>query len=79
MRELNLNDTVKVKLTEYGWGIWERAWMVLGLAPPKKKIDEDGFTAFQLWDLMHVFGATMWIGNTNIAFEKNSIFLEEPE
>lgn len=62
---INLNDTVKVRLTDYGMGIVQKEVdelnkvilsnggepITLGIKP-----DDDGYVKFQLWVLMQTFG-----------------------
>lgn len=61
--KLNINDTVKVKLTPIGWEIYRKHYTPFcteGYIPPKQ--DSRGYVEFQLWDLMHVFGPNMYLG-----------------
>lgn len=84
MKQLNLNDEVKVKLTEAGIKILEdrhnyflkqfgdRATAIKALGEFKApKVDENGYSSFQLWELMNIFGQAMYNGNPNIPFEMN--------
>lgn len=41
------------------------------------KTTPDGWVQFMFWELMHIFGDAMYIGNTNNTFENNNIRLEE--
>jgi hypothetical protein len=66
--KVNINDMVKVKLTEYGKEI-SRV-----LSP-----DIDGFNAFHLWELMQIFGRCMYLGNNMMPFENNEIYFEEED
>lgn len=68
----NINDYVKVKLTDYGKMLLEKQhfelYESLGVSPipytPPKK-DENGYVKFQLWVLMSNFGsALMMSGDT---------------
>jgi len=64
MKSFNINETVKVRLTEFGKGLhkkqWEDFWNSHGkldkfpYEPPKE--DENGYCEFQMWDLMEKFG-----------------------
>ena len=60
MKSFNINETVKVRLTEYGKKLhkqqWEDFWSSIGrlkenpYEPPEE--DENGYVKFQMWDLM---------------------------
>jgi hypothetical protein len=64
MKSFNINETVKVRLTEYGKKLhkqqWEDFWSSIGrlkenlYEPPEE--DENGYVKFQMWDLMEKFG-----------------------
>jgi hypothetical protein len=64
MKSFNINETVKVRLTEYGKKLhkqqWVDFWSSIGrlnenpYAPPQE--DENGYVKFQMWDLMEKFG-----------------------
>lgn len=66
--KINLNDTVKVKLTEYG-----KESITSSIHPTLEK----GYNTFHLWELMNIFGRCLYMGNTKIPFEKNEIYFEE--
>jgi hypothetical protein len=82
--KVNFNEYVKVKVTPYGEEILkkERASLNLeiikrggqGLGEYKLKKDEDGYTRFQLWDLMNRFGLYMNLG-AEPPFESEMIFI----
>ena len=64
MKSFNINETVKVRLTEYGKKLhkqqWVDFWNSVGrlnenpYTPPEE--DENGYVQFQMWDLMEKFG-----------------------
>jgi hypothetical protein len=64
MKQFNINDTVKVRLTKFGKELhkkqWEDFWSSINrlhenpYIPPKE--DENGFCEFQMWSLMETFG-----------------------
>ena len=60
----NVNETVRVKLTDHGREIHYRQWQAitptLPYRPPVE--DEDGWCKWQLWDLMSQFGAHVGLG-----------------
>lgn len=53
--KFNINDTVRVRLTDYG-----RAALRGEFKPPKQ--DEDGWSDWQLWALMQAFGDRVNVG-----------------
>lgn len=87
MFKFNMNQTVKVKLTEYGLEIhkkdWESFWLHGGPArakiaaynPPKE--DEDGYSTWQLWSLMQLYGEHIGLGFNNLPFETDIILIVE--
>ena len=63
---LNLNDEIKVRLTEHGKDIYYHKYDRLNTAfgrqvckPSYPKVDEDGYTTFQLWCFMELYGVHM--------------------
>jgi hypothetical protein len=70
-KKININDTVKVRLTEFGKELhkklWDDFWSANGVldkfpyTPPKT--DPDGYCEFQMWNLMQDFGAYCGLGN----------------
>lgn len=85
----NINDIVKVKLTDLGVSIllekhndfndfmWEKG--IRRASEFKEfevKRDEEGYTSFQLWDLMNIFGPYLTLG-TDIPFETDIILTYE--
>ena len=70
MKSFNINNIVKVKLTEHGKQMLEQDhnefWGSLGVLkdhpykPPE--VDEQGYTNFHLWVLMNKLGKYCWIG-----------------
>lgn len=81
MKKLNLNDRVKVKLTPYGAEIYFHQFDELNkvlsakgakpVNPHMPKIDEDGYTSFQLWDFIHLYGEYINIGKQNVITDMN--------
>ena len=86
---LNLNDNIKVKLTEHGKDIYyhqyDRTNAFLGrelCKPSYPKIDEDGYTTFQLWHFMELYGVHMGMTLPNVIKPLEIVFNEptiEPE
>lgn len=67
---LNLNDSVRVKLTDHGRSVhakdhadcWGSAGVIRPYTPPKE--DADGWSTWQLWVLMQTFGPHIYMGAT---------------
>ena len=60
---INLNETVKVKLTDHGKDIYYHQFDNLNKTfgrqickPSMPKVDADGYTTFQLWCFMELYG-----------------------
>ena len=72
MKSINLNSLIKVKLTPKGVDIFYHQNDELNkrikeyggkqLEPRMPKIDSEGYTEFQLWDFMHIYGEHMKMG-----------------
>lgn len=78
--KFNINDIVRVKLTDYGLGILKSRYRHLnkqsnGLISYDNIIGlkEDGMYETEMWQLMQDFGNCMYMGNIEIPFENNSI------
>lgn len=83
MKRFNVNELVKVKLTDVGKDIFYHRWDSLNemckevvIEPRYPKVDEEGFTEFQLWDLMNIYGPHLRMG-CNVPFEENLIYFED--
>lgn len=70
---INLNEPIKVKLTDWGKEIYyhqyDRANQIAGreICKPKlPKEDENGYTEFQLWCFMELYGEHMGIIMPNV-------------
>ena len=81
---LNLNDNIKVKLTEHGKDIYyhkyDRTNAFLGrelCKPSYPKVDEDGYTTFQLWCFMELYGVHIGMTLPNV-IEPLDIVFDEP-
>lgn len=82
MMPLNLNDKVRVRLTDIGREIHRRQFdefkqrfpaFGYDYSPPKE--DADGWSEWQLWDLMGTFGNYISLG-CNVPFETTILVLE---
>jgi len=84
--KFNINHNVKVKVTDYGYETWmqhENKYVHFsGTIKPvtleelKAKADNDGYTKFQMWDMMSIFGSKMKMGFEN-PINPNIILLPE--
>lgn len=71
MKELkmNINDHIKVKLTDYGKRMLEDAFSV---CEDNKNLnrytqsDENGYTKFQMWDFIQLLGEYMILGQEKV-------------
>ena len=69
MKQLNLNSIIKVKLTDYGKDIFYHQYDELNIfivgrggkeiEPRYPDVDENGYSKFQLWDFMNIYGKYM--------------------
>lgn len=84
----NINNYVKVKLTEEGVRILESQYneMLMQMTPEARKsmgpfkrpkVDKKGYSKFQLWVLMNHFGEYMYNGNPNPPFFNDIKISEE--
>lgn len=78
--KFNINDIVRVKLTDYGLEILKSRYRHLsdqsnGLISYDNIIGlkEDRVYETEMWQLMQEFGQCMYMGNIEIPFENNSI------
>jgi hypothetical protein len=83
MRSLNLNVNVRVKPTRHGEKTeeqWVRKLFPFGSHGSILHVpDKDGYTKWELWELMNVFGPEMYNGNPEMCFVDNEIQIcEEP-
>lgn len=62
LTEININDSVWVRVTPVGEHIYRQHWLALRMDPLPLRRDADGWTKFQLWELANVFGAAMYNG-----------------
>lgn len=78
--KININDIVKVKLTDFGKEIYYHQFDELNasrgravIEPFYPKVNEDGYTSFQLWYLMDLYGRylsiTGTVDNNTLPFE----------
>ena len=86
MIEFNINDTIKVKLTDKGKEILNK-WIAEGnklcgmepdFIPSCYQEDEDGYIHPQLWDFMSIFGPYFACG-APCYIEHNRIIFDEED
>ena len=74
-KTINLNDYVFVKLKEKGYQRLVDYDKKYGCSHDidyfKERADADGYTRFQLWNFMQIFGKDMYLGNNDIGFDIN--------
>ena len=70
---INLNEEVKVKLTDLGKEIYYHRYDDLNemagrevIRPSFPKVDADGYTIFQLWDFINLYGNHIGMGFQNV-------------
>ena len=80
MKEFNINDVVKVKLTDMGKDIYYHQYDEFNLTQGYTETDENGYTKFQLWELMRLYGKfinmTGTVERNTLPFHTN-IFISE--
>lgn len=59
IRNFNVNEYVRVRLTDVGRRIYEKSWRDVGVEPLPLKTDDKGWTEFQMWEMCHYFGSHM--------------------
>lgn len=71
--KINLNDFIKVKLTETGKEIFNHRFDELNEKLKKEAYknipleeDENGYTEFQLWDFMQIYGSYMYFAGPTV-------------
>ena len=84
MNEINLNDIVYVKLTDYGKDIYYHLYDELNnragreiIEPHFPKEDEYGYSKFQLWDFIRIYGPYISITSKNVIKPLNIYFKGE--
>lgn len=61
----NLNHYIKVKLNDYGKKIHHDYWKEIckdAGVPYELKVDEDGYSSFQIYEFMNIFGEHAYLG-----------------
>jgi hypothetical protein len=74
--QFNINNSVKVRLTDYGRDILQQR------QDPRhsfERVDPQGYTKFQLRELMNIFGSHIWNGAMRQCFDANIVLLDSPQ
>ena len=73
IQKINLNETIKVKLTPYGAEIYYKQYDELNknagktlLEPRMPQIDKEGYTKFQLWHFIELYGEHIGMCKPNV-------------
>ena len=88
-KSFNLNEYVLVKLNDVGYqkllfdynkyhDISPDIFKYKTIEDLKSEADSNGYTKFQMWELMHIFGENMWNGsivpfNMNILIDESDL------
>jgi len=71
--KINLNDKIKVKLTQHGQDIYYQQYSELNnfyhkeISEPRyAQKDSDGYSTFQLWNFINTFGSYIGMGKDNV-------------
>lgn len=76
--KFNINNYVRVRLNDKGREHYLRHWASCGVKDRElPAVDADGFSRFQMWDLMHIFGTLCYLGAL-VPFD-TEIIIEEPK
>ena len=83
---INLNEEVKVKLTDYGKEIYYHQFDFVNkragrevLEPQFPKEDESGYTKFQLWDFISLYGEHIGVGKKPVIKPLEIVFRKEED
>lgn len=89
MQTINLNDHIKVKLSDAGKDIYYHQYDEINrklrllsgkpttIKPTMPKVDTEGYTKFQLWEFMHLYGKYIMMGGESILETLNIIVCDE--
>lgn len=80
--DFNTNYCIKVKLTDADRKVLEENRLELERVTNRKfthdiNVDDEGYTSFQMHDLMYTFGHLCSVGNRNLPFETGIKFIKE--
>lgn len=74
MQKINLNQKIKVKITKKGREYLKYHDFYYNYPIT---VDEDGFSEFQLWELMGIFGGAMQYPTFSPVIEPDTFLLED--
>jgi len=79
---INLNEYVKVKLTDYGKDIYYHQYDHLNkyreiITPHFPEEDNKGYSTFQLWDFMRLYGEYMYMGGKEVIKPLEIVYCED--
>lgn len=77
---VNLNDDIKVKLTDFGKEIFYKKLDEFDkrlVSSALLEEDENGWTKFQLWEFMNIYGKYLYNGATKLPIEGTQVFIEK--
>ena len=83
---VNLNQKMKVKLSDFGKDVYYHQYdevnekiKSLGgkpIVPTMPKVDAEGYTTFQMWQFMNLYGEHMTMGATQVLETLDVIIVE---
>lgn len=86
MIKINLNEMIKVKLTDHGKDIFYHQFDEINefvgrvaLEPHYPEVDENGYTKFQLWQFIDQYGEHIGVGKKPIIMPFEMIYEEEKQ
>ena len=89
MKKINLNSVIKVKLTPKGADIFYHKHDELNkhlatndsmfIKPRMPNIDENGYTKFQLWDFINIYGKYFKMGMNELPIQDLNIYIEDED
>ena len=76
---INLNENIKAKLNDRGKDIYYHQYdLILPFCPHIKpsypKVDKDGYTEFQIWHFMELYGEHIGMGRNPVLESMNVIY-----
>ena len=84
IQKINLNETIKVKLTPYGAEIYYKQFDELNkkyereiCKPYMPQIDKEGYTEFQLWNFIELYGQHIGMCKPNVIEPLEIVWKEE--
>ena len=82
MERLNMNSTVKVRLNDKGQDIYyhinDKYYKKFNIKRRFKETDKDGYSEFQLWQFMNIYGEHLKLGSDN-PFSDLNIYIKDED